>query len=47
MNKMKSKKELCTRLLSAFVLTASLMFISGVLSYAENPELSKVVFFVS
>ena len=45
--KMKSKKNLGTLLLSALVLIPILLFIGNVLSNAENPEWSKVVFFVS
>ena len=44
---MKSKKNLGTLLLSALVLIPILLFIGNVLSNAENPEWSKVVFFVS
>lgn len=44
---MKSKKELGRLLLWVLVLIPLLIFISEVISSAENPELSKVVFFVS
>jgi len=47
MNKMKSKKKSDTLLLSALGLIAILLIIGNVRSNAENPEMSKVIFFVS
>lgn len=44
---MKNKRELVSRLFAALVLIPILVCSSNVLSNAENPELSKVVFFVS
>lgn len=44
---MKRKKELNLLLLSALVLISALVFIDNVLSNSENPNWSKVVFFVS
>ncbi|MGD8741764.1 MAG: hypothetical protein PVG34_15710 [Desulfobacterales bacterium] len=43
---MKRKKELSLLLLSALVLTSTLVFIDNALSNPENPNWSKVVFFV-
>jgi len=47
MSRMKRKKELSLWLLSALVLISTLVFIDNVLSNPENPNWSKVVFFVS
>ena len=47
MKKMKNKRNLGILLLSAPVLIPILVFIGNVLSKAENPESSKVVFIVS
>jgi len=44
---MQSKKLLGILILSALVLITVLAFIDNVLSKAENPVLSKVVFYVS
>ena len=44
---MKRKRELSLLLLSALVLISALVSIDGVLSNPENPNWSKVVFFVS
>lgn len=44
---MKRKKELGTLILSALVLIPILVFIGNVLSSPENPNWSKVAFFVS
>jgi len=47
MIRMKRKKKLSLLLLSALVLISTLVFIDNVLSNPENPNWSKVVFFVS
>jgi hypothetical protein len=47
MQKMKRKKELGAFLLSALVLIPILIFIGNVQPDVENPESSKVIFYVS
>jgi hypothetical protein len=47
MNKMKSKKNLTALLLATLVLIPALVFIDKALSNPENPNGSKVLFYVS
>jgi hypothetical protein len=44
---MRSKKQIVILIMSAIVLTTGLLFIDNVLSKDEDPESSKVVFYVS
>jgi len=47
MNKMKSKKDMTALLLATLILIPTLVFIDKALSNPENPNGSKVVFYVS